>query len=33
VDSVAQLRFDKICPGHGPVRQDWERMTNMRNYN
>jgi cyclase len=32
VDSVAQLRFDKICPGHGPAQQDRERMTNMRNY-
>jgi glyoxylase-like metal-dependent hydrolase (beta-lactamase superfamily II) len=32
MDSVAQLGFDKICPGHGPVHQNRDRMTNMRNY-
>ena len=32
MDSVAQLGFDKICPGHGPVHQTQERLINMRNY-
>lgn len=32
IDSVAKLGFDKICPGHGQVQQNRERMVNMRNY-
>jgi cyclase len=32
MDSVAQLGFDKICPGHGPVQRTQERLVNMRNY-
>ena len=32
MDSVAQLGFDKICPGHGPVQQSQERLIDMRNY-
>jgi cyclase len=32
IDSVAQLGFDKILPGHGPVHPNRQRMTNMRNY-
>ena len=32
MDSVAQLGFDKICPGHGPVQQTQERLIDMRNY-
>lgn len=32
IDSVARLRFDKICPGHGPVHQNRQLMTSMRNY-
>ncbi len=32
MDSVAQLGFEKICPGHGPVQQTQERLIDMRNY-
>jgi cyclase len=32
MDSVAQLSFEKICPGHGPVQQTQERLIDMRNY-
>jgi cyclase len=32
IDSVGQLAFDHIIPGHGPVHHDRARMTQMRNY-
>jgi cyclase len=32
IDSVGQLAFDRIIPGHGPVHQGRARMTQMRNY-
>jgi glyoxylase-like metal-dependent hydrolase (beta-lactamase superfamily II) len=32
IDSVGQLAFDHIIPGHGPVHNDRARMTQMRNY-
>src|SRR5260370_21503302 len=32
IDSVGQLAFDHIIPGHGPIHHDRARMTQMRNY-
>jgi len=32
INSVGQLAFDHIIPGHGPVQHDRARMTQMRNY-
>jgi cyclase len=32
IDSVGQLAFDHIIPGHGPVHNDRARMTQFRNY-
>jgi glyoxylase-like metal-dependent hydrolase (beta-lactamase superfamily II) len=32
IDSVAKLGFDKVLPGHGPVHQNRQRMTHLRNY-
>jgi glyoxylase-like metal-dependent hydrolase (beta-lactamase superfamily II) len=32
INSVGQLAFDNIIPGHGPVHHDRARMTQMRNY-
>jgi len=32
INSVGQLAFDHIIPGHGPVQNDRARMTQMRNY-
>jgi len=32
IDSIGQLAFDHIIPGHGPVHHDRARMTQMRNY-
>jgi cyclase len=32
IDSVGQLAFNHIIPGHGPVHHDRARMTQMRNY-
>jgi cyclase len=32
ISSVADLPFDRIIPGHGPVQQDRARMMQMRNY-
>ena len=32
IDTVGQLAFDKILPGHGPLHPNKERMVNMRNY-
>lgn len=32
INSVGQLAFDHIIPGHGPVHHDRSRMTQMRNY-
>ena len=32
VNSVGQLAFDHIIPGHGPVQHDRARMMQMRNY-
>ena len=32
INSVGQLAFDRIIPGHGPVHHDRARMTQMRNY-
>ena len=32
IDSVGQLAFDRIIPGHGPVHQDRARMKQLRNY-
>ena len=32
INSVGQLAFDHIIPGHGPVHNDRTRMTQMRNY-
>ena len=32
MDAVAQLGFDRICPGHGPVHQSKGRLIDMRNY-
>jgi glyoxylase-like metal-dependent hydrolase (beta-lactamase superfamily II) len=32
IDSVGQLAFDHIIPGHGPVHNGRARMTQMRNY-
>jgi cyclase len=32
IQSVGQLVFDHIIPGHGPVHHDRARMTQMRNY-
>jgi glyoxylase-like metal-dependent hydrolase (beta-lactamase superfamily II) len=31
INSVGQLAFDHIVPGHGPVHHDRARMTQMRN--
>jgi cyclase len=32
IDSVGQLAFDHILPGHGPVQPDRQRLTQMKNY-
>jgi cyclase len=32
INSVGQLAFDHLIPGHGPVQNDRARMTQMRNY-
>src|ERR1700681_5009518 len=32
INSVGQLAFNHILPGHGPVHHDRARMTQMRNY-
>jgi glyoxylase-like metal-dependent hydrolase (beta-lactamase superfamily II) len=32
IDSVAELGFSQVLPGHGPVHTDRQPMTNMRNY-
>jgi cyclase len=32
IDSVGQLAFDQIIPGHGPVHRDRARMAQFRNY-
>lgn len=32
LNSVAQLGFDKVCPGHGPVQPHQVRLINMRDY-
>jgi glyoxylase-like metal-dependent hydrolase (beta-lactamase superfamily II) len=32
INSVGQLAFDHIIPGHGPVQQDRARMMQMRDY-
>jgi hypothetical protein len=32
INSVGQLAFDHIIPGHGPVQHGRARMTQMRNY-
>jgi cyclase len=32
IDSVGQLAFDRILPGHGPLHPNKLRMVNMRNY-
>jgi hypothetical protein len=32
MNSVAQLGFDKICPGHGPVQRAKGHLVDMRNY-
>ena len=32
IDSIAELAPNRILPGHGPLQQDRERMTQMRNY-
>jgi cyclase len=32
IDSVGQLSFDQIIPGHGPVHHDRARMAQFRNY-
>ena len=32
IDSVGQLTFDHILPGHGPVQPDRQRLTQMKNY-
>jgi len=32
IDSVAQLGFDQILPGHGPFHPNRQRMVDMRNY-
>jgi len=32
INSMGQLAFDHIIPGHGPVHHDRARMTQMRNY-
>jgi glyoxylase-like metal-dependent hydrolase (beta-lactamase superfamily II) len=32
IDSVASRAFDRILPGHGPVHQNRDRMTHLRNY-
>jgi hypothetical protein len=32
INSVGQLAFDHIIPGHGPVHHDRGRMMQMRNY-
>ncbi|MBV9611021.1 MAG: MBL fold metallo-hydrolase [Acidobacteriaceae bacterium] len=32
IDSVSELGFRQILPGHGPLHADRQRMTNMRNY-
>jgi cyclase len=32
IDSMGQLAFDHIIPGHGPVHNDRARMLQMRNY-
>jgi glyoxylase-like metal-dependent hydrolase (beta-lactamase superfamily II) len=32
IDSVGQLAFDSIIPGHGPVQQGRARMAQMRSY-
>jgi cyclase len=32
IKSIAQLAFDNIMPGHGPVQPGQQRLTQMRNY-
>jgi cyclase len=32
INSVAELAFDHVLPGHGPVHPNRQPMTNMRNY-
>jgi len=32
INSIAQLGFDNIMPGHGPVQPNRQRLTQMRNY-
>jgi glyoxylase-like metal-dependent hydrolase (beta-lactamase superfamily II) len=32
IDSVGQLGFDRVLPGHGPLHKDRQPMTSMRNY-
>jgi cyclase len=32
IDSIGELGFDRIIPGHGPVHPDRARMTQMRNF-
>jgi glyoxylase-like metal-dependent hydrolase (beta-lactamase superfamily II) len=32
IDSVAELGFTQVLPGHGPLHPNREPMTNMRNY-
>jgi glyoxylase-like metal-dependent hydrolase (beta-lactamase superfamily II) len=32
INSVGQMAFDHIIPGHGPVHHDRARMLQMRNY-
>jgi glyoxylase-like metal-dependent hydrolase (beta-lactamase superfamily II) len=32
IDSIAQLDANRLLPGHGPVQQDHQRMTQMRDY-
>jgi len=32
INSIAQLTFDNLLPGHGPVQPNHQRLTQMRNY-
>jgi glyoxylase-like metal-dependent hydrolase (beta-lactamase superfamily II) len=32
IDSIGQLSFDRVIPGHGPAHQDRARMNQMRNF-
>ena len=32
IDSIAKLTADHVLPGHGPVQNDHQRMTQFRNY-